>query len=49
MDFNYSEEAEAFRREFRKWLEGNIPPRSPLERRPELMLGDVSDLDFHLQ
>src|SRR5713101_7934152 len=49
MDFNYSEEAEAFRREFRKWLEGNIPPRSPSERRPELMLGDVSDLDFHLQ
>jgi alkylation response protein AidB-like acyl-CoA dehydrogenase len=27
MDFKYSEEAEAFRREFRTWLEANIPPR----------------------
>ena len=27
MDFKYSEEAEAFRREFRAWLEANIPPR----------------------
>jgi len=49
MDFNYSEKAEAFRREFRKWLEANLPPRSPSERRPEFMLGDTSDWDFHLQ
>jgi alkylation response protein AidB-like acyl-CoA dehydrogenase len=27
MDFNYSDEAEAFRREFRTWLEANIPAR----------------------
>ncbi|MGD0289182.1 MAG: hypothetical protein ABSC63_05950 [Candidatus Binataceae bacterium] len=27
MDFKYSDEAEAFRREFRTWLEANIPPR----------------------
>jgi alkylation response protein AidB-like acyl-CoA dehydrogenase len=49
MDFNYSEEAEAFRHEFRKWLETNLPPRSPSERRPEFMLGDSSDWNFHLQ
>src|SRR5579864_9512504 len=28
MDFNYSEEAETFRREFRAWLEANLPKRS---------------------
>ena len=49
MDFNYSEEAEAFRREFRQWLDANVPTRSPSERRPEFMLGDTSDWDFHLQ
>jgi alkylation response protein AidB-like acyl-CoA dehydrogenase len=49
MDFNYSEEAEVFRREFRKWLEANVPKHSPTERRPEFMLGDTSDWDFHLQ
>jgi alkylation response protein AidB-like acyl-CoA dehydrogenase len=49
MDFNYSEEAEAFRREFRGWLEANVPLRSQSERRPEFMLGDTSDWDFHLQ
>ena len=27
MDFKYSAEAEAFRREFRAWLEANMPPR----------------------
>ncbi|HEX3409851.1 MAG TPA: acyl-CoA dehydrogenase family protein [Candidatus Binataceae bacterium] len=27
MDFKYSDEAEAFRREFRTWLEANIPAR----------------------
>jgi alkylation response protein AidB-like acyl-CoA dehydrogenase len=26
MDFKYSEEDEAFRSEFRKWLEANVPP-----------------------
>ncbi len=27
MDFKYSDEAEAFRKEFRSWLEANMPPR----------------------
>jgi len=49
MDFNYSEEAEAFRREFRGWLKANLPTHSPSERRPEFMLGDTTDWDFHLQ
>jgi alkylation response protein AidB-like acyl-CoA dehydrogenase len=49
MDFNYTEEAEAFRREFRTWLEANAPPRSPSDSRPEFMLGDTSDWDFHLR
>jgi alkylation response protein AidB-like acyl-CoA dehydrogenase len=33
MDFKYSDEAEAFRGEFRAWLQANLPPRS--ERREE--------------
>jgi alkylation response protein AidB-like acyl-CoA dehydrogenase len=33
MDFKYSDEAEAFRSEFRTWLQANLPPRS--ERREE--------------
>ncbi len=33
MDFKYSDEAEAFRSEFRAWLQANLPPRS--ERREE--------------
>jgi alkylation response protein AidB-like acyl-CoA dehydrogenase len=49
MDFNYSEEAEAFRHEFRQWLGANLPSRPASERRPEFMLGDTSDWDFHLQ
>ncbi len=49
MDFNYSEEAEAFRRDFRQWLEANMPARAASERRPEFMLGDSSDWDFHLE
>jgi alkylation response protein AidB-like acyl-CoA dehydrogenase len=49
MDFNYSEAAEAFRREFRRWLKANAPQRSQSERRPEFMLGDTSDWDSHLQ
>jgi alkylation response protein AidB-like acyl-CoA dehydrogenase len=49
MDFNYSTEAESFRREFRNWLDANLPPRSPSERRPEFMLGDTPDWDFHLR
>ena len=28
MDFNYSDEDEAFRREFRQWLEANAPRRA---------------------
>ena len=35
MDFEYSEEQEAFRKEFRSWLEKNLPP--------ELCLDDASD------
>ena len=31
MDFKYSDEAEAFRREFRTWLEANLPPRRSRE------------------
>ena len=27
MDFKYSNEAEAFRQEFRTWLAANMPPR----------------------
>ena len=49
MDFNYSAEAEAFRRDFRRWLEANVPLRSQSERAPEFMLGDTSDWEFHLQ
>lgn len=49
MDFKYSEEAEAFRREFRQWLEANVPRRAASERRPEFMLGESSDWDLHLQ
>src|SRR5215472_2670704 len=49
MDFNYSEEAEAFRCEFRQWLDANLPARSPSARNPELMLDDASDWGFHLK
>ena len=49
MDFNYSEEAEAFRREFRTWLVANVPPRAQGDRRPEFMLGDSPDWGSHLQ
>jgi hypothetical protein len=31
MDFNYSDEDEAFRREFRTWLEANAPDE-PMQR-----------------
>src|SRR6516164_154663 len=49
MDFNYSEEAEAFRRDFRAWLQANVPHRSSFVSRPELMLDAPSDWEFHLQ
>jgi alkylation response protein AidB-like acyl-CoA dehydrogenase len=49
MDFNYSEEAEALRLEFRAWLQANVPPRAPGDRRPEFMLGDSPDWGSHLQ
>jgi alkylation response protein AidB-like acyl-CoA dehydrogenase len=49
MDFKYSEQAEAFREEFRNWLEANLPQRTSSELRPEFMLGDTSDWDFHLR
>ena len=35
MDFEYTPEQEAFRKEFRRWLEANLPP--------ELCLDDAAD------
>ena len=51
MDFNYSEEAEAFRREFRAWLEANLPQREDRSDDPggggELMGGDDTSWRSH--
>src|SRR6266446_5763879 len=50
MDFNYSAEAEAFRREFRAWLEANLPTRSPADdAEGELVHSETWDWDFHLR
>ena len=49
MDFNLSPEAEAFRREFRIWLEANLPRRAVsdgLESEP--MRAEGGDWKFHL-
>jgi alkylation response protein AidB-like acyl-CoA dehydrogenase len=49
MDFNYSPEAEAFRREFRAWLEANVPRRDGgVDLQGEFMRAEGSDWDFHL-
>jgi alkylation response protein AidB-like acyl-CoA dehydrogenase len=45
MDFNYSAEAEAFQREFRSWLENNVPRRA---NSGEFALMEPSDWAFHL-
>ena len=49
MDFNYSEEAEQLRREFRAWLEANLPKaRVPNDFGNEPMSEDRTGWDFHL-
>jgi alkylation response protein AidB-like acyl-CoA dehydrogenase len=51
MDFNYSEEAEAFRREFRAWLGANLPQGEDRSEDPggggELMGGDDTSWRSH--
>ncbi|MGH7935078.1 MAG: acyl-CoA dehydrogenase [Candidatus Binataceae bacterium] len=49
MDFNYSEEAEAFRRDFRAWLEVNVPSEwhQRNELQGEFMRTDDADFEFH--
>jgi len=53
MDFKYSDEAEAFRREFRTWLEANIPPRrnsgDNSEIGNEFARGDDDDWNYALR
>ncbi len=49
MDFNYSETAQAFRREFRAWLEANLSRRSHSNGlHGEFMHGESSDWALHL-
>jgi alkylation response protein AidB-like acyl-CoA dehydrogenase len=48
MDFNYSEEAEAFRREFRAWLDANLP-KSRLKNDLPTEFGADDDYQFHLE
>jgi hypothetical protein len=53
MDFKYSDEAEAFRREFRAWLEANIPHNNDSDKRPdtggEFLRSDEGDWNLALQ
>ncbi len=53
MDFKYSDEAEAFRREFRTWLEANIPPRRAKNENEDIgsdiVRTDDDDWNFALQ
>jgi alkylation response protein AidB-like acyl-CoA dehydrogenase len=53
MDFNYSDEAEAFRREFRTWLEANMPPRRNLSDSDdigsEIVRTDENDWNYSLE
>jgi alkylation response protein AidB-like acyl-CoA dehydrogenase len=50
MDFNYSEEAEAFRREFRAWLDANLPQGSRGNSlQGEFMRAESADWKFHLE
>ena len=55
MDFKYSDEAEAFRTEFRIWLEANLPPRRSREPHDtdddlgsEIVRTDQNDWNFAL-
>ena len=49
MDFNFSPEAEAFRREFRAWLDANLPDtaRRGNDIQGEFMRAESSDWEFH--
>ena len=49
MDFNYSPEAEAFRREFRAWLDANLPEaaRRRNDIQGEFMRAESTDWEFH--
>ena len=49
MDFNYSEEAEAFRREFRTWLDANLPDaaRKNDDMQGEFMRAESHGWEFH--
>ena len=50
MDFNYSEGAEAFRREFRAWLDANLPQGSRGNSlQGEFMRAESADWKFHLE
>jgi alkylation response protein AidB-like acyl-CoA dehydrogenase len=53
MDFKYSDEAEAFRREFRTWLEANMPPRRAKNENEDIgsdiVRTDDDDWNFALQ
>jgi hypothetical protein len=52
MDFKYSDEAEAFRTEFRTWLEANLPPRRSPDADDdmgnEIVRADDHDWNFSL-
>ena len=49
MDFTYSDEAEAFRREFRAWLQANLPPRPEhREEGSEFGAGNDESWGYHL-
>jgi alkylation response protein AidB-like acyl-CoA dehydrogenase len=53
MDFKYSDEAEAFRREFRTWLEANMPPRRNVSDNDdigsEIVRTDENDWNYSLE
>jgi alkylation response protein AidB-like acyl-CoA dehydrogenase len=50
MDFNYSVEAEAFRREFRGWLDHNLPRRAHADAlQGEFLRAESADWKFHLE
>jgi alkylation response protein AidB-like acyl-CoA dehydrogenase len=53
MDFKYSDEAENFRREFRAWLEANLPQGGETDKRPdsggEFLRSDEGDWNLALQ
>ncbi|MGH8012331.1 MAG: acyl-CoA dehydrogenase [Candidatus Binataceae bacterium] len=49
MDFNYSEEAETFRREFRAWLAANVPTGQRDELTGEFTHSEDADFNMHRQ